>query len=124
MAYPKFHKVEEWIDIHMRIDEWEFTILKEIKGPQHVLKLSTNIVKFLKRFVDFYLKEFDNSYIKVYGAHIAPLELPFHLINKMVFFQFIKQVFYFHKKFPRRRRKHPSKYLSNYYNILAIIGMK
>lgn len=33
MDYPKFHKVEEWNHIHMRIDDWDFTIIKEMKGP-------------------------------------------------------------------------------------------
>lgn len=68
MAYPKFNKVEEWNHIHMRIDEWEFSIIKELKGPQHVLRISINAMDFLKKFIDFYLEDFDNSFIRVYGV--------------------------------------------------------
>lgn len=81
MTYPKFYKVEEWNHTHMRIDEWEFTIIKEMKGPQHVNRISINAIKFLKIFVNFYLEENDNSYIRVYDAYVTSLKIPCYLMD-------------------------------------------
>lgn len=74
----------------MITDDWEFVIIKEMKGPHHVPRISTNIVDFLKRFVNFYLEYFDKSYIRVYGANITPLKLSCYLTDRMVFMEFFK----------------------------------
>lgn len=74
----------------MRIDEWDFSIIKEFKGPQHVPQVTINVVNFLKIFAYFYLREFDNSYIWVYGADVAPLKLPWYLTDRMVFMEFVR----------------------------------
>lgn len=90
IAYPKFHKFEEWNYIHMRKDECEFIIIKELKGAQHVPKISIEVIDFLKSFTYFYLEEFDNSYIRVFGVNVAPLKLPCYLNDKMVFLEFVR----------------------------------
>lgn len=109
MAYLKFHKVEEWNHIQMRTDEWEFTIIKELKGDQHVPRISIEVIDFLKRFVDFYVEEFDNSYIKFFGDDVAPLKLPCYLRDRIVFLEFVRQIFYFHEIFVKEKKEAPIK---------------
>lgn len=105
MAHPKWYKEEDWNDIQLRIDEQKFTILKELKGANHVPKFSLEDLEFLKRFVDFYLEDSDNSYIKFYDADVVPLKIPCYLSNIMVLLEFLRQEFYFQDNFTKENKK-------------------
>lgn len=93
----------------MRTYEWEFIIIKELKEAQRIPKISIEMMEFLKSFVNFYLDEFDNSYIKFFGVDVVPLKIPHYLSNRMVFMEFVRQIFYFHKKFTKEEKEAPIK---------------
>lgn len=59
MAYSKYYKEEKWDHIQMQTDEWEFVILKELKGAYHVPRISQEGMNLLKGYINFYLEEFD-----------------------------------------------------------------
>lgn len=61
-----------------------------MKGAQHVPRISIEPIDFLKRFMDFYLEEFDNSYIRVFDIDVDPLKLSHYLSDIMVFLEFVR----------------------------------
>lgn len=101
--YPKFGYLNRWEDYRMKIDGWEYPILREIKGNLAVERVSASAYHAIRPYGDFFLESSGATYIRVFGSQEQSILLPRYANNKLMIMEFCKQVLYLRNNFWKKK---------------------